>query len=85
MPRDAADKKKMSEIFACLEDYCFCGHTHTPGIFTQGGFTHPSDMFDLYMLGSDEKVLVKSLLRSSILFQNLDCKDEEALLKAIAV
>lgn len=58
MPRDAADKKKMSEIFAKLEDYCFCGHTHTPGIFTPAGFTHPSDMFDLYMLGSDEKVLI---------------------------
>lgn len=58
MPRDATDKKKMSEIFACLEDYCFCGHTHTPGVFTTAGFTHPSNMFDLYMLGSDEKVLI---------------------------
>jgi len=58
MPRDAIDKKKMTDIFACLEDYCFCGHTHTPGIFTNAGFTHPSDMFDLYMLGTDEKVLI---------------------------
>jgi len=58
MPRDVQDKKKMDEIFAKLEDYCFCGHTHTPGIFTRTGFTHPSDMFELYMLGSDEKVLV---------------------------
>ncbi|HYF48244.1 MAG TPA: metallophosphoesterase family protein [Planctomycetota bacterium] len=58
MPRDVQDKKKMDEIFAKLEDYCFCGHTHTPGIFTRTGFTHPSDMFDLYMLGTDEKVLV---------------------------
>ena len=59
MPRDAiADKKKLAEIFACLEDYCFCGHTHTPGIFTETSFTHPSDMFDLYMLGSHERVLI---------------------------
>lgn len=58
MPRDAHDKKKMKEIFASLEDYCFCGHTHTPGIFTDEGFTHPSDLFDLYMLGTDEKVLI---------------------------
>jgi diadenosine tetraphosphatase ApaH/serine/threonine PP2A family protein phosphatase len=58
MPRDAQDKKKMSDIFSKLESYCFCGHTHTPGIFTQTGFTHPTDMFDLYMLGSDEKVLI---------------------------
>ncbi|HEY3322942.1 MAG TPA: metallophosphoesterase family protein [Planctomycetota bacterium] len=58
MPRDATDKKKMTAVFAALDDYCFVGHTHTPGIFTPSGFTHPSDMFDLYMLGTDEKVLV---------------------------
>lgn len=58
MPRDVVDRSKMNGIFAALEDYCFCGHTHTPGVFTPSGFTHPSDMFDLYMLGSDEKVLV---------------------------
>jgi predicted phosphodiesterase len=58
MPRDAGDKKKMAGVFASLVDYCFCGHTHTPGVFTTAGFTHPSDMFDLYMLGTDEKVLL---------------------------
>ena len=58
MPRDAADRKKMDDIFSKLEDYCFCGHTHTPGVFTKSGFTHPSDMFDLYMIGTDEKVLI---------------------------
>lgn len=58
MPRDVSDKRKMDDIFGKLQDYCFCGHTHTPGIFTQSGFTHPSDIFDLYMLGTDEKVLV---------------------------
>ena len=59
MPGDAHNRKKMTEIFACLEDYCFCGHTHTPGIFTlEEGFTHPSDMFELYMLGTHEKVLI---------------------------
>ena len=59
MPRDSiADKKKIAEIFAVLDDYCFCGHTHTPGIFTPAAFSHPSDMFDLYMLGSHEKVLI---------------------------
>lgn len=58
MPRDQDDKKKMKEIFDALEDYCFCGHTHMPGVFTPEGFTHPSDMFELYMLGTDEKVLI---------------------------
>jgi predicted phosphodiesterase len=58
LPRDANDKKKMREIFARMEDYCFCGHSHTPGIFTAEGFTHPSDMFDLYIMGTHEKALV---------------------------
>ena len=58
MPRDASDRRKMDDIFSKLEDYCFCGHTHTPGVFTKAGFTHPSDMFDLYMIGTDEKVLI---------------------------
>lgn len=59
MPRDAIqDKKKLAEIFAVLEDFCFCGHTHTPGVFTATSFSHPSDMFDLYMLGSHDKVLL---------------------------
>ena len=58
MPRDAADRHKMDAIFTHLKDYCFCGHSHTPGIFTTAGFTHPSDMLDLYMLGTDEKVLI---------------------------
>lgn len=58
LPRDASDKKKMSGIFEAMEDYCFCGHSHTPGIFTPNGFTHPSEIFDLYMLGTDEKALI---------------------------
>jgi diadenosine tetraphosphatase ApaH/serine/threonine PP2A family protein phosphatase len=58
LPRDAQDRKKMQGIFEALEDYCFCGHSHTPGIFTASGFTHPSDIFDLYMLGTDEKALI---------------------------
>jgi diadenosine tetraphosphatase ApaH/serine/threonine PP2A family protein phosphatase len=58
LPRDAQDRKKMQGIFDALEDFCFCGHSHTPGIFTASGFTHPSDIFDLYMLGTDEKALI---------------------------
>jgi len=58
LPRDANDKKKMNGIFEAMDDYCFCGHSHTPGIFTPNGFTHPSEMFDLYMLGTDEKALI---------------------------
>jgi diadenosine tetraphosphatase ApaH/serine/threonine PP2A family protein phosphatase len=58
LPRDAQDRRKMKDIFAHMQDYCFCGHSHTPGIFTASGFTHPSDMFDLYILGTHEKALI---------------------------
>ncbi len=58
LPRDAGDRRKMNAIFAPLKECCFCGHSHTPGVFTMEGFTHPSDMLDLYMLGSDEKALL---------------------------
>lgn len=58
LPRDAADAEKMRGIFAAVDDYCFCGHSHTPGVFTPRGFTHPADMCEVYMLGTDEKALI---------------------------
>src|SRR5436305_2471772 len=35
MPRDSMpEKRKMNEIFDCLEDYSLCGQTHTLSTFT---------------------------------------------------
>jgi diadenosine tetraphosphatase ApaH/serine/threonine PP2A family protein phosphatase len=34
-PEDAYDQRKMERIFALVERYCFQGHTHVPGIFTE--------------------------------------------------
>ncbi|MGH7142923.1 MAG: metallophosphoesterase family protein [Planctomycetota bacterium] len=58
MPRDVYDRRKMKDLFDHIEDYCFCGHTHQPGVFTLNNFTPPSEMFDIYMFGSDEKALL---------------------------
>ena len=59
LPKDAQDKRKMKEIFAHMEDWAFCGHTHTPGVFSEeGGFAHPSELMDLYILESGTKALI---------------------------
>ncbi len=48
----------MEKIFSLVERYCFQGHTHVPGVFTQSGnFFSPEDIGDTYRL-TDEKVLV---------------------------
>jgi predicted phosphodiesterase len=35
-PEDVYNQRKMDRIFALVERYCFQGHTHVPGIFTEG-------------------------------------------------
>ena len=34
-PEDIYNQRKMERIFALVERYCFQGHTHVPGIFTE--------------------------------------------------
>jgi diadenosine tetraphosphatase ApaH/serine/threonine PP2A family protein phosphatase len=34
-PEDVYNQRKMERIFALVEKYCFQGHTHVPGIFTE--------------------------------------------------
>ncbi len=35
-PEDIYNQRKMERIYALVEKYCFQGHTHVPGIFTEG-------------------------------------------------
>jgi len=56
-PKSAMNKKKMTAIFEALEHICFIGHTHIPGIFTEEGFSHPSELMNVFILGN-EKTLV---------------------------
>ena len=37
MPRDVANREKMMDIFRLIENVCFVGHTHVPGVFTEDG------------------------------------------------
>jgi diadenosine tetraphosphatase ApaH/serine/threonine PP2A family protein phosphatase len=34
-PEDVYNQRKMDRIFSLVERYCFQGHTHVPGIFTE--------------------------------------------------
>jgi diadenosine tetraphosphatase ApaH/serine/threonine PP2A family protein phosphatase len=34
-PQDIQDREKMSRLFGAVEQFCFLGHTHIPGVFTR--------------------------------------------------
>jgi predicted phosphodiesterase len=50
-PEDVYNQRKMERIFALVEKYCFQGHTHVPGIFTESlQFIAPEEMGGTYKL-----------------------------------
>jgi diadenosine tetraphosphatase ApaH/serine/threonine PP2A family protein phosphatase len=50
-PEDIYNQRKMERIFALVERYCFQGHTHVPGIFTEDyQFLSPEDFNSCYHL-----------------------------------
>ncbi|WP_437184875.1 metallophosphoesterase family protein [Planctomicrobium sp. SH668] len=57
-PEDVYNQRKMERIFGLVDAYCFQGHTHIPGVFTEDyGFHHPHELgFQLKM--EDQKTLV---------------------------
>ena len=57
-PEDIYNQRKMERIFALVPKYCFQGHTHVPGVFTESlKFFRPEDLDFKYELAA-EKVLV---------------------------
>ena len=58
LPEDVYNQQKMEKIFALVTKYCFQGHTHIPGVFTEGlEFLAPEELDFEYELG-EQKVLV---------------------------
>lgn len=56
-PEDIYNARKMERIFSLVERYCFQGHTHVPGVFTENmQFLSPEDMDHTYKL-DDKKTL----------------------------
>jgi predicted phosphodiesterase len=58
-PKDIRNRQKVDEVFARVEKFCFCGHTHLPGVFRDDyTFIHPEDLpMGVYLTGS-EKVMI---------------------------
>ena len=57
-PEHAYDERKMQNLFRRIEQYCFQGHTHIPGIFSEEhGFLSPEDCGNVHALGK-EKLMV---------------------------
>ena len=50
-PEDIYNQRKMERIFALVDKYCFQGHTHVPGIFTENlQFHSPEEIDSVYRL-----------------------------------
>ena len=50
-PEDIYNQRKMERIFALVDRYCFQGHTHVPGIFTEAlEFHSPEEVDYVYEL-----------------------------------
>src|SRR6202158_2650071 len=49
-PEDIYNQRKMDRIFALIDRYCFQGHTHVPGVFTE------SLQDDSYLFQSPEEI-----------------------------
>ncbi len=57
-PEDIYNQRKIERIFSFIQKYCFQGHTHVPGIFTQNcRFFSPAEIGGRYHLG-DQKIMV---------------------------
>lgn len=57
-PETIYDQARMNVLFDKVEQYCFQGHTHMPGVFTTDGeFITPEDCNYEFPLG-DEKLMV---------------------------
>ncbi len=57
-PEDIYNQRKMEKIFSLIERHCFQGHTHVPGVFTQGlSFFSPEEINYEYRL-SPEKTMI---------------------------
>jgi len=57
-PDDVFNQVKMEKIFALIPQYCFQGHTHIPGVFTEANeFRSPEELNYKYTLG-DSKLMI---------------------------
>ena len=57
-PEDVFNARKIEKIFALIDNVCFQGHTHVPGVFVENQqFLSPTDIDHRFVLGHD-KVMI---------------------------
>ena len=57
-PEDVYNQRKMERLFALVEKYCFVGHTHVPGIFTERlAFLEPEEIGYQYTLAEEKAII----------------------------
>lgn len=58
-PEHIFERERMAALMQRFDQYCFQGHTHIPGVFTQGGrFLVPEEIGNLYRLDGSEKAMI---------------------------
>jgi diadenosine tetraphosphatase ApaH/serine/threonine PP2A family protein phosphatase len=63
-PEDIYNQRKMDRIFALIDKYCFQGHTHVPGVFTESlqddsyGFQAPEELTELTHPLDERKTMI---------------------------
>jgi predicted phosphodiesterase len=57
-PEDIYNQRKIDALFGRIQQYCFQGHTHLPGVFTYDyRFTPPEDCNYQYRLGEQKAMI----------------------------
>jgi predicted phosphodiesterase len=57
-PEDIYNHRKMERLFQLVESQCFQGHTHVPGVFTEGfQFFSPEEVDHEYTLGEGKAMV----------------------------
>jgi predicted phosphodiesterase len=57
-PEDIYNQRKIERIFGFIQKYCFQGHTHVPGVFTQNfRFYSPGEISNSYTLGNQKLMI----------------------------
>lgn len=57
-PEHIYDRDRMANLFQRVQRHCFQGHTHIPGVFTEGGSFLPPDEIDyVYPLGREKAMI----------------------------
>ena len=58
-PEHIWEPERMEMLMRRIEKYCFQGHTHIPGVFTESGkFLQPEHLDDLLLNLQDEKMMI---------------------------